>query len=84
VTTTADQIRRRLEHMRRELWRTGGRGELYFAVVGVCVDLAWPAWRIVTGLPGYPRDHARFGQVKEGLHRQAEPLRTTRRSEEVR
>jgi hypothetical protein len=52
---------------------------MYFAVMGVCVDLAWPAWlkRIVLGRSGYPGDFQRFGLVKEGLHRLAE-LRTSR------
>jgi len=47
--------------------------EVYFAVFGGRVDLAWPTRlkRIVTGHPGYPGDHAQFGRVKEGLHRLA-------------
>jgi hypothetical protein len=75
-----DRLRQQLERMRRDLWRPGEQGEMYFAVMGVCVDLAWPAWlkRIVLGRSGYPGDHRRFGLVREGLHRLAE-LRSKRR-----
>jgi hypothetical protein len=74
IPSSVDQLRRRLEGMRRELWRPREGGEMYFAVLGVCVDLAWPAWlkRIVLGRSGYPGDFRLLGQVKEGLHRLAE------------
>jgi hypothetical protein len=65
--------------MRQALWLPGETGERYFAVMGVCVDLAWPSWlkRVVLGRPGYPGDFRHFGLVKEGLHRLTE-LRASR------
>jgi hypothetical protein len=79
VPTTADQMRGRLEAMRRALWLPSEGGELFFAVQAICVDMAWPSWlkRIVLGSQTYQGDHQRFGLVKEGLHRLAE-LRSVR------
>jgi hypothetical protein len=84
--TTADHLRRRLERMREELWRPGEQGELYFAVMAICVDAAWPAWlkRVVLGHPGYPGDHRRFGLVKEGLYRLVELARRREEAPAVR
>jgi hypothetical protein len=84
---TVDELRRKLEDMRKVLWHPGEQGELYFAVLAITVDLAWPAWlkRVVLGSSTYQGDFRHFGLVKEGLHRLAE-LRTSRprRDEPIR